>query len=99
MTIAAEKKDEKVEKRRGLGPRVVVPSGESGPGQSGSAGGETTVPRFARDDKDAARDDRGLGAAAPHTSPGVATQEGGAAQNEVISIHAQAISASSVVDL
>ena len=111
MTIAAEKKDEKVEKRRALGrglesllpgPRVVVPSRESGPGQSGSAGGETTVPRFARDDKDAARDDRGLGAGggvAPHTSPEVATQEGGAAQSEVISIHAQAISASSVVNL
>jgi ParB family transcriptional regulator, chromosome partitioning protein len=82
MTIA-EKKDEKVEKRRALGrglesllpgPRVVAPAREGGPGQIGGEGGETKVPRFARDDTPAP-------------------------QNEVISIHAQAISGSSVVNL
>jgi len=59
MTIAAEKKDEKVEKRRALGrglesllpgPRVVAPSREGAPVPSGAEGGETKVPRFARDD-------------------------------------------------
>ena len=57
MTIAAAKKDEKVEKRRALGrglesllpgPRVVAPSRESAPGSSGNAVGDTQVPRLAR---------------------------------------------------
>ena len=61
--LAVEKKDEKVEKRRALGrglasllpgPRVVAPPV---PG-----GGETEIPRFARDDKGVgARDDKGVG--------------------------------------
>jgi ParB family chromosome partitioning protein len=101
MTIAAEKKDEKVEKRRALGrglesllpgPRVVTPARESGGGQGGGEGGETKVPRFARDDRDA-RVDKGLGgntlqeldttragAPAPQPSP----------QEEVVSIQAGA---------
>jgi ParB family transcriptional regulator, chromosome partitioning protein len=85
-TVAAEKKDEKIEKRKALGrglasllpgPRV-VPSTESragsvGPAVANEASGrasETTVPRFARDDK---------GAESP-------SAEG---QPEVISIQAQ----------
>jgi ParB family transcriptional regulator, chromosome partitioning protein len=60
----AEKKEEKVEKRRALGrglesllpgPRVVVPSteqgGAGGPGQSGGGAGEKQVPHFVRNDK------------------------------------------------
>jgi ParB family chromosome partitioning protein len=113
MTIAAEKKDEKVEKRRALGrglesllpgPRVVTPARESGAGQGGGEGGETKVPRFARDDRDA-RDDKGLGTgggATPHTSPALhasqhpdATRAGAPAphaaqREEVVSIQAQA---------
>jgi len=102
MTIAAEKRDEKVEKRRALGrglesllpgPRAVTPARESGAGQSGGDGGETKVPRFARDD-------RGLGApggAAPHASAEAATRS--AAQEEVISIQAQAMPGNLVVNL
>jgi ParB family chromosome partitioning protein len=116
MTIAAEKKDEKVEKRRALGrglesllpgPRVVTPARESGAGQSGGDGGETKVPRFARDD-------RGLGTAGgdvPHTSPALhtsqhpdATRAGAPApqpapQEEGISIQAQAGAGNLVVNL
>ena len=60
MAIAAEKKDEKVEKRRALGrglesllpgPRVVTPSSPGGGFKSSGDGEETKVPRFARDDK------------------------------------------------
>ncbi|HEV3306874.1 MAG TPA: ParB/RepB/Spo0J family partition protein [Candidatus Sulfotelmatobacter sp.] len=66
-TVAAEKKDEKVEKRKALGrglasllpgPRVVTSAesrtlgGGSGPAiHDSAAAGETKVPRFARDDK------------------------------------------------
>ena len=100
MTIAAEKKDEKVEKRRALGrglesllpgPRVVVPGRETSPAPSGTDGGETKVPRFARDDKnlggatlqelDARR------APAPHE------------RDEAISIQAQAMPGNLVVNL
>jgi ParB family chromosome partitioning protein len=89
MTIAAEKKDEKVEKRRALGrglesllpgPRVVSSGRENAAGQGGAPGGETRIPRFARDDKDS-RDD----------TP--------APQGEVSSNQAQAISANSVAGL
>jgi ParB family transcriptional regulator, chromosome partitioning protein len=116
MTIAAEKKDEKVEKRRALGrglesllpgPRVVTPARESGAGQRGGDGGETKVPRFARDD-------RGSGTAGgdvPHTSPALhtsqhpdATRAGAPApqsapQEEGISIQAQAGAGNLVVNL
>lgn len=63
MTVAAEKKDEKVEKRRALGrglesllpgPRVVRPSVEppaAGSAKAGPSSGESMVPRLARDDK------------------------------------------------
>ena len=66
MTLAAEKKDERVEKRRALGrglesllpgPRAVAPSGTSPLKDSANAGDteDTKVPRFERDDtKDAA---------------------------------------------
>jgi ParB family transcriptional regulator, chromosome partitioning protein len=62
MAIAAEKKDEKVEKRRALGrglesllpgPRVVAPTGAAAVKDSGD-GAESKVPRFARDDNRAA---------------------------------------------
>ena len=87
MTIAAEKKDEKVEKRRALGrglesllpgPRVVAPSREGAPVPSGAEGGETKVPRFARDDN--------------HV-------EDKAVDVEVISIQAQAMPGNLVVNL
>jgi len=87
MTIAAEKKDEKVEKRRALGrglesllpgPRVVPPSRESTPVPSGPEGGETKVPRFARDDNRA--EDKAVGV-------------------EVVSIQAQAMPGNLVVNL
>ena len=66
----AEKKDEKVvEKRRALGrglesllpgPRVVAQSRESASVPGGTEGGETKVPRFARDDnRVAAPEDKG----------------------------------------
>src|ERR1700676_2527658 len=105
MTIAAEKKDEKVEKRRALGrglesllpgPRVVTPARESGAIQSGGEGGETKVPRFARDDS-------GLSAAGgvpPHTSSELPAREGRSpAQEEGISIQAQAVQGNLVVNL
>jgi hypothetical protein len=60
-TSAAEKKDEKVEKRRALGrglesllpgPRVVAPAaGAGGADQSSGDGGEKQVPHFVRNDK------------------------------------------------
>ena len=106
MTIAAEKKDEKVEKRRALGrglesllpgPRVVAPAREGAPGPSDAEGGETKVPRFARDDKNSGGatlqelDARRAGAPAPHgqVAPDV----------EVISIQAQAMPGNLVVNL
>src|SRR5712671_2740253 len=63
MTIAAEKKDEKVEKRRALGrglesllpgPRVVTPPavpGGGAPAQGGRAASEQQIPHFVRNDK------------------------------------------------
>jgi ParB family chromosome partitioning protein len=101
MTIAAEKKDEKVEKRRALGrglesllpgPRVVSSGRENAAGQGGAQGGETKVPRFARDDKDA-RDD-----SHPRDDNG-ARENTLAPQDEVSSNQAQAISANSVAGL
>ncbi len=93
----AEKKDEKVvEKRRALGrglesllpgPRVVVPGRETSPAPSGTDGGETKVPRFARDDNGARDDNR------------VAAPEDKGVDVEVISIQAQAMPGNLVVNL
>jgi len=106
MTIAAEKKDEKVEKRRALGrglesllpgPRVVAPSRESAPVPGGADGGETKVPRFARDDKDFGGatlqelETRRTGVSAPH--------EQTAPDDEVLSAQAQAMPGNMVVSL
>jgi ParB family transcriptional regulator, chromosome partitioning protein len=98
MTIAAEKKDEKVEKRRALGrglesllpgPRVVTASGT----------GEKQVPHFVRNDKslegNASQELDATRAGAPFDS----AQGRSAPQDEVVSIQAQAISGSSVVNL
>jgi len=106
MTIAAEKKDEKVEKRRALGrglesllpgPRVVAPARESAPVPGAAEGGETKVPRFSRDDKNLGGatvqelDARRAGAPAPHGHV--------APDVEVISIQAQAMPGNLVVNL
>jgi ParB family chromosome partitioning protein len=69
-TSAAEKKDEKVEKRRALGrglesllpgPRVVAPGGA---GQDSGSGGEQQVPHFVRNDKVGVRNDKPAGTTA-----------------------------------
>ncbi|HWY21827.1 MAG TPA: ParB/RepB/Spo0J family partition protein [Candidatus Acidoferrum sp.] len=78
----AEKKEEKVEKRRALGrglesllpgPRVVTPSGAGGPVQDGGEGGEKQVPHFVRNDMASIEqqaagemDAKRAGAPAPH---------------------------------
>ena len=95
----AEKKDEKVEKRRALGrglasllpgPRVVAPG--SAPPDSGGAG-EKQVPHFVRNDK-------GLDGSSLRemdaTRAGAPAPQG---QDEVISIQAQAIPTNLVVNL
>ncbi|MFZ0318478.1 MAG: ParB/RepB/Spo0J family partition protein [Candidatus Sulfotelmatobacter sp.] len=82
-TVAAEKKDEKVEKRKALGrglasllpgPRV-VPSTEprvSSGGVGGSAGGTMVPPRSVRDDQ--GRDDKGTGLEPTSQVEGAATE-------------------------
>ncbi len=66
MAIAAEKKDEKVEKRRALGrglesllpgPRVVAPTTTVPTSESSSGAGEKQVPHFVRNDKELGADD------------------------------------------
>ncbi|MGB2602730.1 MAG: hypothetical protein WBC78_04005, partial [Candidatus Sulfotelmatobacter sp.] len=76
MAIAAEKKEEKVEKRRALGrglesllpgPRVVTPV------QSDGDGGETKVPHSVRDDKNVGvRDHSSVGVELGAVQPGQA---------------------------
>src|SRR4029077_11688207 len=85
MALAAEKKDEKVEKRRAFGrgvesllpgPRVVAPIPSST-----TEGGETKVPRFARDDN------------------GIPAPEEKSARVEVTPIQPQATAGNQVVNL
>ncbi len=120
MTIAAEKKDEKVEKRRALGrglesllpgPRVVVPSGANAAIQDSGSASEKQVPHFVRNDKSldgnagrgelqASRElDATRAGAALDSAQGRSGPYERVPAEEVISIHAQAISASSVVNL
>src|SRR6267154_5080487 len=60
VAVPAQKKEEKVEKRRALGrglesllpgPRVVAPGGTGGAVQGGGGSGEKQVPHFVRNDK------------------------------------------------
>ena len=124
MAIAAEKKDEKVEKRRALGrglesllpgPRVVTPSSPGTAFKSSGDGGETKVPRFARDDNRGARDNKSVGERDGNGSAVMASQEIEAAailaagqpgaavpaleQREVIPIQGQALPGNQVVNL
>jgi ParB family transcriptional regulator, chromosome partitioning protein len=100
MTIAAEKKDEKVEKRRALGrglesllpgPRVVTPARESVAVPESGGASEKQVPHFVRNDKSSGGntlqelDATRAGAPAP--------------QEEVVSIQAQAVAGNLVVNL
>jgi ParB family chromosome partitioning protein len=106
-TVAAEKKDEKVEKRKALGrglesllpgPRVVSANNESrggaGTATHGSgAAGETKVPRFARDDKNI-EPTGSAGMEATRTEPGSHLASPASVEespSEVISIQAQAM--------
>ncbi len=88
VIVHAEKKDEKVEKRRALGrglesllpgPRVVVspesrvPSG--GPSSPGDAAGETKIPHFVRNDKS---DGAGVATLEPPASVEIETTRAGA---------------------
>ncbi len=104
-TTAAEKKDEKVEKRRALGrglasllpgPRVVSPEPRVASPEGGGKGSETRIPRFARDDKgirdDAAdRDDT----AVEETQVSAELAE----QRRVVSIQAEAVPGNVVASL
>jgi ParB family chromosome partitioning protein len=97
MTIAAEKKDEKVEKRRALGrglesllpgPRAVLPSGSA---QGSGGAGEKHLPHFVRNDKSAGESDKGM----EESIAGAPT----AGSHELTPGQAQAISENSVAKL
>ncbi len=115
MTIAAEKKDEKVEKRRALGrglesllpgPRVVAPSSVGAPVQDSGGAGEKQVPHFVRNDKSPAgntpQELDATRAGAPFDSAqGRSAPHDHAPheRDEVISIQAQAMPGNLVVNL
>jgi ParB family transcriptional regulator, chromosome partitioning protein len=114
MSVAAEKKDEKVEKRRALGrglesllpgPRVVAPGGVGAPVQDSGGAGEKQVHHFVRNDKslDGATlqelDATRAGAPFDAAQGRSAPHEQVAPDDEVISIQAQAMPGNLVVNL